>query len=655
MKHVRSRVAGLVAAALALLPSGCRNSPAHVEATAAAKPAPAATPQPPATGAALLKTDLLGVFAHPDDETGVAATLAHYALGQGKTVSAVYCTRGEGGGNMVGTHWGASLGVLREAELRDCLKRIGVRHAYFLDRDDFGYTENLEITLEKWNHDATLERLVRLIRALRPEVVVTMNPAPTSGQHGNHQAAAVLAIEAFDAAADPKIFPEQLHREGLGVWRPRKLYIGDRAGAAAAIDLTQRLPDGRTPGEVAGQALANHRSQGFGNIGESPWFRRMTNQSFTLVKTVVPFASGERDLFRGLPVSGETPARLLPETPAAPLSLRFAPDGPVADYWYWGRQQRIEPILADFPPEFALAPGEEGLAHLELGNRATKGFGVQLKFRVPDGWQVKPDEVMARFSPAPGTVIPVAVTPPPTAKTGDEIRVTAKTDLGELTAVGRLRILPTHRAQRLNRVPSLTSGDDWAALRAVEIPHTNTWQGTVDNAADSSATFRVAHDDDNVYVEVVVRDNRVVSNIAPDDIRGHWRSDSVELCLDPHQASPHTFECYKLGIFPFDSTGHVRAARDADARPGLVEETAPGTRIASARTPDGYVIRASIPIAEIGLDYPRSRRLGFNVLIYDGDKADAKPGENINRSRLAWSPRSGVQGRPSDWGRIVLE
>jgi hypothetical protein len=54
------------------------------------------------------------------------------------------------------------------------------------------------------------------------------------------------------------------------------------------------------------------------------------------------------------------------------------------------------------------------------------------------------------------------------------------------------------------------------------------------------------------------------------------------------------------------------------------------------------------------VDVAKVRTLGFNVLIYDGDKADAAPGENINRSRLAWSPRSGVQGRPEDWGRATL-
>src|SRR5437763_185007 len=79
--------------------------------------------QSPKQGAELLKTDIMGIFAHPDDETGIAATLAAYALGKGKVVANVYCTRGEGGGNMVGTQWGASLGILREAELRDCLGR----------------------------------------------------------------------------------------------------------------------------------------------------------------------------------------------------------------------------------------------------------------------------------------------------------------------------------------------------------------------------------------------------------------------------------------------------------------------------------------------------------------------------------------------------
>lgn len=177
------------------------------------------------SGAARLKVDLLGVFAHPDDETGVAATIAALSHGSGRSIAHVYCTRGEGGGNMVGTQSGSALGILREIELRDALRGLGVQQVHFLDRADFAYTESLGVTLERWNHDDTLGRLVRVIRALRPEVVVTMNPAPSPGQHGNHQAAGWLATEAFEAAADPSQFPDQLRLEGLSPWRPRKLFI----------------------------------------------------------------------------------------------------------------------------------------------------------------------------------------------------------------------------------------------------------------------------------------------------------------------------------------------------------------------------------------------------------------------------------------------
>ena len=149
------------------------------------------TPESPRQGAALLKTDLMGIFAHPDDETGMAGTLAYYALAKGAVIANVYCTRGEGGGNMVGTQSGPALGILREAEVRDCLQMLGVRYCYFLDRLDWAYTESSTATLQKWGHEETLGNLVRMIRALRPEVILTMNPAPTPGQHGHHQAAGI--------------------------------------------------------------------------------------------------------------------------------------------------------------------------------------------------------------------------------------------------------------------------------------------------------------------------------------------------------------------------------------------------------------------------------------------------------------------------------
>src|SRR5881398_2096627 len=126
----------------------------------------ASEPSKAKQGADLLKTDIMAVFTHPDDETGVAATLAYYAVGKTSVVANVYCTRGEGGGNMVGTQWGAALATLREAELRDCLATLGVRYCYFLDQLDWAYTESVTATFRKWGKEETLGRLVRLVRAL---------------------------------------------------------------------------------------------------------------------------------------------------------------------------------------------------------------------------------------------------------------------------------------------------------------------------------------------------------------------------------------------------------------------------------------------------------------------------------------------------------
>jgi LmbE family N-acetylglucosaminyl deacetylase len=341
--------------AAALLNSDCVGATNHSES--------------PKQGAALLKTDLMGVFAHPDDETGMAATLAYYALGQTSIVVNVYCTRGEGGGNMVGTQWGASLGVLRETELRDCLATLGVRSGYFLDRLDWAYTESVAATLRKWDKEETLERLVRLVRALRPEVIVTMNPAPTPGQHGHHQAAGVLATEAFAAAADPNRFPLQLTKEGLTIWQPRRLFFSGGSGeVVTTITLTEPLPNGKTPGQIAAQALANHRSQAFGNFSNSPFMQRP--QRFSLVKTFVPVAGIESNLLAGLPVPDSSLARVqFAKAPARPtLELEFIPRLAFANYRQWVKEQDIEHVAMQFRADLPLVAGEPNGVRLQLHN-----------------------------------------------------------------------------------------------------------------------------------------------------------------------------------------------------------------------------------------------------------------------------------------------
>lgn len=626
----------------------------------AAGQSPPASPPPveAKSGAALLKTDLLGVFAHPDDETGVAATMATYALGQGKIVAHVYCTRGEGGGNMAGTQWGASLGILREAELRDCLGQLGVRYCYFLDQLDWAYTESAAATLRKWGHEESLRRLVRHVRALQPEVIITMNPAPTPGQHGHHQAAGLLAIEAFDAAADPNRFPEQIAREGLAPWQVRKLYYtGGRGENVATIVTTNSLPGGKNPSQIAGEALASHLSQGFGNIGNSPFLRRP--QMFILVKSAIAVHGVESDLFKGLPVAdADVKPVLLTRTPApvSPVELRFVPRPAIGIYQRWIKEQRIEHIAAEFPADVPVVSGEATAMQIEVINRSPQIASGNLRLTAPEGWRWEMDKFNYSVPPGEIGVVAARLTAPVERVADGELSVATTTGGAPLKATARAHPVPRGKVALLKSPLSPGgTGSGWKNIPATFISPTNLVQGKVADAADSSGHFRLAHDGQTLFVEVEVKDDRVVSNIAANDIRGHWRSDSVEICLDPAAGAEDTLGSFKLGIFPFDATGVVRAARDADAGQGPVEETAPGTRIASIRTADGYRIQVAIPFNDAGVSLEKSRRVGFNLIIYDGDKPNAALGEDINKSRLAWSPRPGVQGRPEDWGRVDFE
>ncbi len=140
----------------------------------------------------------------------------------------------------------------------------------------------------------------------------------------------------------------------------------------------------------------------------------------------------------------------------------------------------------------------------------------------------------------------------------------------------RLHVIPRLSVAAARSTPLLDGTQTgWENLPTHYISPTILVSGQVRDAADSSATFRLTYDPQTLFVDVDVADDVVVTNIAPDDIRGHWRSDSVEICIDPTAGAESTVDCFKVGIFPFDTTGVVRAARDADARQGLIEETAP--------------------------------------------------------------------------------
>ncbi len=200
------------------------------------------------------------VAAHPDDEDGSSLTVLRRKYGV-HTVT-LFSTFGEGGQNAVGPELYEDLGVIRA---RETIAAAAVQGSepYFLGFRDFGFSKSAEETFRAWGERETLRRMVLQIRRLRPDAIITNHDA-TSG-HGHHQATGRVVLQAFDAAADPKEFPEQLNE--AGVWQVKRLFVRSRGADAAtqgfAINPNENDPvRGMTFAQQALAGLQKHASQG---------------------------------------------------------------------------------------------------------------------------------------------------------------------------------------------------------------------------------------------------------------------------------------------------------------------------------------------------------------------------------------------------------
>ena len=98
------------------------------------------------------RLDVLFIGAHPDDESGLLAAFGRWRHECGVKVGVVSITRGEGGGNAVGSEDGPLLGLLREREERSALSLVGVERFFYLDKVDFYYTVSAPLTARVWGH-----------------------------------------------------------------------------------------------------------------------------------------------------------------------------------------------------------------------------------------------------------------------------------------------------------------------------------------------------------------------------------------------------------------------------------------------------------------------------------------------------------------------
>ena len=221
---------------------------------------------------ALRKLNVLGtvlyVAAHPDDEnTRLIAYLSKDKLYRTGYLS---MTRGDGGQNLIGNEQGVELGLIRTQELLSA-RRIDGGEQFFSRAFDFGYSKNPEETFTKWDKEKILSDVVWVIRQFQPDVVITRFPTTGEGGHGHHTASAILANEAFTAAADPNSFPEQL--KYVQPWQAKRILwntfnfggTNTQSSDQFHFDVGGYNPLlGKSYGEIAAAGRSQHKSQGFG-------------------------------------------------------------------------------------------------------------------------------------------------------------------------------------------------------------------------------------------------------------------------------------------------------------------------------------------------------------------------------------------------------
>ncbi|MDG1727250.1 MAG: PIG-L family deacetylase [Emcibacteraceae bacterium] len=249
--------------------------------------------------------------AHPDDER--SHILAYLARNKGVRIMYSTSTRGKGGQNAIGTEAGDDLGVFRSEEMEAAAAEIPMSVHYYSARfgdeiDDFGFSTDPAEAEEKWGFERTRERLVRIIREQKPDII-SPTFLDTDGQHGHHRAITRATIDAYHLAADPNAFPEHFDY-GLKPWTALKMYLSAASGRGGVYDDRDPPPEptvsiptgmydpinGATYRQIGEWSRARHMTQGMGRWREAE--PEMSHLHRTECRFDIPLQ--EKDVFDGL-------------------------------------------------------------------------------------------------------------------------------------------------------------------------------------------------------------------------------------------------------------------------------------------------------------------------------------------------------------------
>ncbi|MBT5872163.1 MAG: hypothetical protein HOH43_01990 [Candidatus Latescibacteria bacterium] len=353
---------------------------------------------------------------------------------------------------------------------------------------------------------------------------------------------------------------------------------------------------------------------------------------------------------------------MAPRKPQALAAIQILPRRDISEFRTWAAEHDVAWAAGLLPAVITMAVDQVDTVLVEIRNHSNALLNGDLTLSLPDSWDQgpvsKPYTIPARST----AMMPYLVSVPSAAGSGRfEIAASTKIEGDVIVDQGEILTVPRTTVKRVSNPVSVDGRlDEWNGSERILIPSRNIWSGQLPGGdKDCSALAQVQYDSAYLYFAVEVSDDRVVMNIPPDDVKAPWRSDAVEICIDPSgQGAESTLSVFKAGIFPGTTSGPgARAMRDADARPGMIEQTAPGMRVASTLTDVGYTIEAAIAWEDVpgGQSPAPGTVMGLNIIVYDGDETDAGNGANIGKARIGWSPHRNSQVLPYHYGRAVIK
>lgn len=344
---------------------------------------------------------VLYVAAHPDDEnTRIISLMANDKLAATAYLS---LTRGDGGQNLIGSEIRNLLGLIRTQELL-AARRIDGGQQFFTRAVDFGFSKSAEEAFRIWNKDEILSDVIKVYRQYQPDVIITRFPPDARAGHGHHTGSAILAQEAFDLAAKPDVYPDQVKE--FGTWQVKRLYTN--TGRWWNKTINEKTPGiitlnvgvynkllGKSITEIAALSGSQHKSQGWGQAGERGYEPEFLEH--------MKGDSAVKDIFEGVNITwtrlkGGSKVQSLvtkaiqsfdSENPIGNLPILFQIRKEIAalenSVWRTRKLQEVEQIIQDCmglfiqvkADQYWLTPSGEVVASFEMINRSGADVSIQ--------------------------------------------------------------------------------------------------------------------------------------------------------------------------------------------------------------------------------------------------------------------------------------